>query len=445
MIAPTRVQNMSVKITSIEPGSLAEKHGITPGETLLKMNQNEIHDILDYRFFETEHKVLLELDSRTIMIQKGEYDSIGLLFDTYLMDKKRSCKNKCVFCFIDQMPKGLRQSLYFKDDDERLSFLFGNYVTLTNLTEREIDRIINMKISPVNISVHTTNPDLRVKMMANPNAGDVLKYLPRLAQAGIRLNFQLVLCPGINDGEELQRSLHDLIALSIKYESAVQSIAVVPVGLTDHRDGLCNLRIFNPKEAGKVIDTIERWQQISISHCNSRIVWAADEFYLNCGRKIPDESFYEGYPQLENGVGLIASLREEFLYALDSSDCKDAGDDNPYQASIATGMSAHKILQELLDEARKKWHNSKWKLYPIRNDFFGHNITVAGLVTGQDLVNQLKGQDLCGRLLIPSVMLRSEGDLFLDSMSVNEVSEALGVLVEVVPVDGEKLLEALLR
>ncbi|MCL2486004.1 MAG: DUF512 domain-containing protein [Oscillospiraceae bacterium] len=435
---------MSVKIASVEPGSPAEKQGITPGETLISINKNEIRDILDYRFFEAEREVLLELGTREFAIQKGEYEALGLGFDTYLMDKKRSCKNKCVFCFIDQMPKGLRESLYFKDDDERLSFLFGNYVTLTNLTEREIDRIIQMKISPVNISVHTTNPELRVKMMANKSAGEVLKFLPKLAEAGIKLNCQLVLCPGINDGGELERSLHDLVALSVKHDSAVQSIAVVPVGLTAHRDGLCNLRGFTGEEAGQVVGAVEMWQKAAYSHCGSRLVWAADEFYLACGRELPGEDFYEGYPQLENGVGLIASLREEFLRALDNVD----GGGKIRRASIATGASAGNFIESLLDGARKKWHNNKWAdrgwiVYPIRNDFFGPEVTVAGLVTGRDLVSQLKGRDLRGRLLIPSVMLRREGDLFLDGMSAGEVSEALGVPVEVVPVDGESLLKAL--
>ena len=431
---------MSVIITGIEPGSKAEKAGIKPGWSLISINGNEIKDILDYRFFETEKKIELLLDDKgekhTVKIRKGEYGSIGLEFETYLMDKQHSCKNKCCFCFIDQLPKGLRESLYFKDDDERLSFLFGNYITLTNLSEREAERIIKMHISPVNVSVHTTNPELRVEMMKNPNAGRSLEFLKRFADGGIKLNCQLVLCPGINDGDELERSLKDLSALA----PAVQSIACVPVGLTKHREGLPSLRCFTSEEAGKVIDICEQWGMRFQAAGSSTLVWAADEFYLKAERPLPSADYYEDFYQLENGVGLVALLREEFFSALEYSD----GDELPHEAAIATGVSAAPILSAMLDEAAKKWHNSRWTVYAVKNKFFGENITVAGLVTGRDLVAEMKKHDLPERLLIPAVMLRREGDLFLDNMSVEDVEKELGVKITVVPNDGGALLDALL-
>ncbi|MBE6764786.1 MAG: DUF512 domain-containing protein [Ruminococcaceae bacterium] len=432
---------MSVVITGIERGSKAEKHGIKAGWTLISINGHEITDVLDYRFFETERKLELvcEADGKEhrISVKKGEYDSLGLEFETYLMDKQHSCKNKCCFCFIDQLPDGMRESLYFKDDDERLSFLFGNYITMTNLSEREVERIIQMHISPVNISVHTTNPELRVEMMKNPNAGKSLEYLKKFADGGIKINCQLVLCPEINDGAELERSITDLMALS----PAVQSIAAVPVGLTKHREGLCPLRGFTAEEAGRVIDTCESFGIKAMREHSSTMIWAADEFYLKAGRPLPHAGYYEDFPQLENGVGLVSLLRDEFSQAMEDTDA----DDITRELSVATGTSASPILAAMLDEAGKKWHNSLWHLYTITNNFFGDSITVAGLVTGGDLINQLKGKPLGKRLLIPSVMLRHEGDLFLDSVSVNDVEEALGVEVVAVPNDGYVLLEELLK
>lgn len=432
---------MGVKITGIEPGSHAYRHAIKPGWELISINGHEITDVLDYRFFETEKKLELILDDNgmphRVSIKKGEYESIGLEFETYLMDKQHSCKNKCCFCFIDQLPKGMRDSLYFKDDDERLSFLFGNYITLTNLSEREAERIVQMHISPVNISVHTTNPELRVEMMKNPNAGKSLEYLKKFADGGIKINCQLVLCPGINDGEELERSIRDLMALAPQ----VQSIAAVPVGLTKHREGLCELRGFTSEEAAKVIDTCEEFgTKAMCEHC-STMIWAADEFYLKAGRPLPHAGYYEDYPQLENGVGLVALLRDEFTDAMEDLE----GDSIFRELSVATGVSASPIIAAMLDEAEKKWHNSTWHIHTIKNNFFGESITVAGLITGRDLIEQLKGKHLGSRLLIPSVMLRREGDLFLDSVSIDEVESELGVEVVTVPNDGYVLLEELLK
>ncbi len=432
---------MSVIISKVEAHSLAQRAGINDGEKLISINGNEINDILDYRYYETDRvlDIILESDGkqRTVNIKKGEYQPIGLEFATYLMDKQRSCKNKCIFCFVDQTPKGMRESLYFKDDDERLSFLFGNYITLTNLTDREVDRIIKMRISPVNVSVHTTNPGLRVEMMKNPAACRIMDLLRRLADGGIQINCQLVLCPGINDGPELERSLNDLLSLAPQ----VHSIALVPVGLTRHREGLPELRCYTAEEAGQVIDTAHAYAAECWKKYGSMIVWAADEFYLNAGRELLTDEHYEDYPQLDNGVGMVTLLRTEFRSAIENTD----GDDLPHEATIATGVSAAPILEKLLDEARIKWPNAKWSVVPITNYFFGEQITVAGLVTGTDLLAQLDNVEIHGRrLLIPSVMLRHEGDMFLDSITLDEVGEKLGVSITPVTNDGWELLDALL-
>ena len=432
---------MPVTVSSTQAGGLADRHGIEPGDKIITINGSEINDILDYRFYETNSKLKICVQKpngrqRNVSIRKGEYDSIGIECGTYLMDKQRSCRNKCVFCFIDQLPRGMRKSLYFKDDDDRLSFLFGNYITLTNIDEREIDRIIKMRISPINISVHTTNPELRVRMMKNPHSGEALRFIKKLADGGINLNCQIVLCPEWNDGAELDRTLSDLTALC----PAVQSVAVVPVGLTRHREGLEKLRMFTAEECGKVIDQIEAYGKACIEKFGRRIVYPSDEFYLNAGREIHGEEYYEDFDQLENGVGMVALLRSEFSSAVDDEE----GDGGYYSASIACGISIAPVIKELLDLARKKWHNANWKVYPVTNNFFGKKITVSGLITGQDLVAGLKGEDLGNRLIISSSMLDSEGRVFLDDMTVDDVENALGVPVFVTTGDGCDVLDKLL-
>lgn len=433
---------MSVTIFSVDHDSPAEHAGILPGETLCSINGNEICDILDYRFYETEKEVLLLLRDaqgadREIKLRKGQYESIGLQFETYLMDRQRSCRNKCVFCFIDQLPSGMRESLYFKDDDSRLSFLFGNYITLTNLSQREADRIIKMKISPINISVHTTNPELRCRMMGNRFAGDCLRYLYQFAEAGIKLNCQLVLCHGWNDGEELERTLRDLLPL---YPS-VQSIALVPLGVTKFREGLTPLTPYTAETALEVVRTAERWGEQMQKQHGERICYAADEFYLKARLPIPDAAFYGAFDQLENGVGLIANFREEFLFALEDV----SGDEETHSGTLITGVSFAPFLEELLDGLRRKCHNLTCKVAAIRNDFFGESINVAGLVTGGDILKQLRGKELGGRLLVPDTMLRHEGDLFLDNVSLKDLERELGVPVSVVPDDGGELLKLILR
>ena len=430
---------MAVIIDSVQKGSPAFRAGFKAGETLTAINGHEIMDVLDYRFYQDEKKLEVELISdkgkkRLLRVSKREYEDLGLEFSTYLMDKQRSCKNKCVFCFIDQLPPGLRDSLYFKDDDSRLSFLFGNYITLTNITEHEVERIIHMHISPINISVHTTNPALRVKMMNNRFAGEKLEILYRLAGAGIAINCQLVLCPGWNDGAELERTLQDLTALE-----SVGCIAAVPVGLTKYREGLAPLTLFDPASAAAVIDCIDRFGEACLKATGSRRVYAADEFYLIAGREMPDAAFYEDFALLENGVGLWALLKSEAVDAVTDEPAPEA----PRRVSLATGVSAYPLLRELVDMAAAKWHNLEGMVYPIINDFFGHTINVSGLVTGGDLIKQLKDKPLGDELLIPSVLLRREGDLFLDDVSLNDVEQELGVPVRPVPNDGYALMAAL--
>ena len=432
---------MAVNITGVIKKSYAYNAGIKSGEQLLSINGNDIMDVLDYRFYILEHKLnLIILDEnnnkREVIINKGQYDDLGLEFETYLMDKQHSCRNKCIFCFIDQLPKGMRESLYFKDDDSRLSFLFGNYITLTNLTEHEISRIIKMHISPINISIHTTNPELRCKMMHNRFAGQALQALERFAKANIKINCQLVLCPGINDGQELIRTLSDLEKLM----PAVESIAMVPVGLTKYRDGLYPLKKYDKKSAGDVIDIAESFGNRFIEKYGSRIVCPADEFYIIAERQMPDTEFYGDFAQLENGVGLVTLLTSQFKDALADSDEKIKDRD----ITIATGISAYPFIQKLVDEAKVKWHNLNCKVIPIINDFFGHDIVVAGLITGTDLINQLKDKDLGTQLLIPSVMLRQERDMFLDNITSEQLSNELNIDIRVVDNDGYELLDAII-
>ncbi|NLJ31008.1 MAG: DUF512 domain-containing protein [Clostridiales bacterium] len=432
---------MPVKITSVEPNSPAQRAGIQKGDTLVSINSNQICDVLDYRFYETNQHLSIVLhnekdEPRTVEIRKGEYESIGLEFETYLMDRQHSCRNHCVFCFIDQLPKGMRDTLYFKDDDERLSFLFGNYITLTNMSDHDVERIIEMHISPVNISVHTTNPELRVRMMGNRFAGESLRILYRLADAGIRLNCQLVLCKGLNDGEELERSLNDLGAL----HPSVQSIALVPFGMTKFREGLYPLEPYNEAAARGVIEIAEGYGARFLQKYGRRLCYAADEFYLKANRPIPPAEFYGDFDQLDNGVGMLANFRQEMEDALqDFSPPK-----KERSVTLITGTAAYPFLLKLLDELRIKCHNLTCNLIPITNDFFGHTITVSGLVTGGDILKQLKGKPLGDELLLPNTMLRREGDIFLDDVSLEDLRRAFGVKVTVVPNDGYAFLQAII-
>lgn len=432
---------MSVKISSVEQGSISEKKRIKAGDTLISINGNEINDVLDYRFYLNDRKIHLTVKgadgkSKIVSIRKDEAEDIGLEFETYLMDKQHSCKNKCIFCFIDQLPEGLRDSLYFKDDDDRLSFLFGNYVTLTNLDDSEVDRIIRMHISPVNISVHTMNPELRVKMMANPHAGESLRYIRRFTESGIKVNAQLVLCPGINDGRELEYSLRELFGLG----ENIESIACVPVGLTKHREGLYELKSYTKEAAGETIDIIDRLNTENEAVCGRRIAYAADEFYLYAEREMPDCGYYGDFPQLENGVGMWSLLKEEFYSALE--DCGITELDR--EISLVTGSAAYPLMEELTAAAEKQIKGLKVHVYECINRLFGESITVSGLITGGDILHTLEGKEKGTELIIPPNCLRSEGDMFLDNMTTGELENALGVKITCNGTGGGDLLDALL-
>lgn len=431
---------MAVKIFDVTTGSHADKAGIKKGETLLSINSNEIVDVLDYRFYQVNRKLTLEVEDedknvRTIEMTKGEYEEIGLEFETYLMDKQHSCRNKCIFCFIDQLPKGMRESLYFKDDDSRLSFLFGNYITLTNITEHEIDRIIKMHISPINVSVHTTNPELRCKMMNNRFAGDTLKYLKRFADAGITLNCQIVSCPGINDGDELVRTLTDLENLG------VNMTAIVPVGLTRYRENLYPLVPYNKETAGQTIDIIEKMGDECVKKHGRRIFFPGDEFYLLAEREIPSPEFYEDFSALEDGIGMIAYLTDDVGWKLEEF---DADESLCHKVTIACGEGVFPYMKRIMSMINEKFPNITINTRAIKNNFFGGGVNVSGLVTGGDLIDQLRGDDLGDRLIIPSSMLRFENDLFLDDVSTDDVERELGVTLVPVNNNGNDLVEAVI-
>lgn len=430
---------MPVLISGVEPRSHAHRAGLRAGDTLLSINNNKINDVLDYRFYMTDRVLHLEYqrggEVYNAVVKKGEYEELGLTFDTFLMDNQLSCKNKCIFCFVDQLPKGMRDTLYFKDDDSRMSFLLGNYITLTNMTDEDIARIVKMKISPINISVHTTNPELRVRMMKNKNSGDSLRHLKTLADAGIRINAQLVLCPGINDGEELVRSLNDLARLY----PALESIALVPVGITKHREGLYPLTPYTREEARETIRIAHEFSDRFLEQNGTRLAYPADEFFIKAGLPIPDSEYYGEFSQLDNGVGMIALMREEFYTALEDI----SPSDTVRKVTVATGVDAQPFLAELVDALKEKWHNLTCDVVAIRNEFFGETITVAGLVTGQDLIASLKDRDLGEELLIPEVMLRYEKDMFLDSVTVAEAEQALNTRITCVSCGGEQFLHAI--
>jgi putative radical SAM enzyme (TIGR03279 family) len=435
-----RGEGVAVKIFDVTTGSHADKAGIKKGETLLSINSNEIVDVLDYRFYQVNRKLTLEVEDenknvRTIEMTKGEYEEIGLEFETYLMDKQHSCRNKCIFCFIDQLPKGMRESLYFKDDDSRLSFLFGNYITLTNITEHEIDRIIKMHISPINVSVHTTNPELRCKMMNNRFAGDTLKYLKRFADAGITLNCQIVSCPGINDGDELVRTLTDLENLG------VNMTAIVPVGLTRYRENLYPLVPYNKETAGQTIDIIEKMGDECVKKHGRRIFFPGDEFYLLAEREIPSPEFYEDFSALEDGIGMIAYLTDDVGWKLEEL---DADESLCHKVTIACGEGVFPYMKRIMSMINEKFPNITINTRAIKNNFFGGGVNVSGLVTGGDLIDQLRGDDLGDRLIIPSSMLRFENDLFLDDVSTDDVERELGVTLVPVNNNGNDLVEAVI-
>lgn len=433
---------MAVIVSKVNPDSLCAKKGVAAGFVLLSVNGHEINDVLDYRFYGNSKRINIAFrtsDDETVTYHlktSGNVDDLGLEFETYLMDKQHSCKNKCIFCFVDQMPHGMRKSLYFKDDDSRLSFLFGNYVTLTNMTEADIDRLIEMHISPVNISVHTMNPELRVQMMKNPDAGRVLSYISKLADAGIEINAQLVLCPGYNDGEELFFSLNELA----KIGKNIISVAAVPVGLTKHREGLCELKGYDKASAQDVIDRINAFNASHFDEFGRNFCYAADEFYLKAEINIPDIAYYDDFRQLDNGVGIWSLTKAEFLDNLKYAD--KSGDS---KIAIITGVAASPLMNELADAVKRKFPEKTVDVYTVVNDFFGHEVTVAGLVTAGDIINQVRNLTVYDKALIPSVMLRDGDDnVFLDDITLESLSEKLNVQIIPVSSDGSDLLYSIL-
>lgn len=433
---------LSIRIKSIVQNSPAKKAGLLAGMEIISINGKEMKDGLDYEFYSTasnlEIVVKQEGVEHNITIEKPEYELLGCEFETYLIDKQHTCKNKCIFCFIDQMPKGMRESLYFKDDDERLSFLFGNYVTLTNLSDKEVDRIIEMKISPINISVHTANPALRVKMMKNKYAGEVLKYIPKLAQAGISLNTQLVLCPGVNDGQELRHSIEWLA----QFRPNLQSIAAVPVGLTKFRDGLFEMRPYTKEQAKQQLNILLEYGDTFAKEDGFCLVYPSDEWFLVSEMPIPKEEFYDGYLQLENGVGMCRLLEDEFMQTLE--ELQPNLEFSAYSTDIATGVLAAPLLQKLSSKLMEKFPKLHIKVHTIHNDFFGETITVSGLLTGQDIIHQLKKNTISNKLLLPDVVLRAEGDVLLDDISVETIEKELKTDVSIVGRSGEELLYAMI-
>ena len=412
---------------------------VRPGEALLSVNGKLIRDVLDYKFYSYDRDLLLELKTpegklRLVRVRKGEGQDLGLDFETYLMDRPRACANRCVFCFIDQNPPGMRQSIYFKDDDARLSFLMGCYITLTNLTPREIERIIALRVSPVNISVHATDPALRTRLLGNPRAGEALGIMRRFAAAGITMNCQIVCCPGLNDGAALAQTLEDLKAL----HPAVRSVSVVPVGLTCHRAGLPALTPFTRERAAAVVEAVTQFGNKCVEELGTRLAFCSDELYQTAQIELPPNEFYEEHVQLENGVGMLRLLEAEFETALKYA---DAPDGVPF--SIAAGAAAAPMLEKLLFSAKKKYDTLNGKVYTVPNDFFGRSVTVSGLVAGGDLIAHLRGRDLGERLLISADMLRREEVDFLDSVPLRAASDALGVPIYPIANDGGALCDAM--
>ncbi len=430
---------MAIKIDEISKNSIAEECGIEKGDIILEINGKVIEDYLDYRFYLSEEYIELlvrKSDGNEYLfeIEKNFDEDLGIEFDNYLSDGQKCCKNKCIFCFIDQLPKGLRETLYFKDDDARMSFLMGNYVTLTNLDENHLDKIIKMKISPINVSVHTTNPELRVFMMKNPKAAEITDTLKRFSDNNITLNCQIVLCKGINDKNELLRTMKDLRDLN------VNSVSIVPVGISGHREGLYKLESFSKEDCVDVINMVEAFSEETLEMTGSRKFYLADEFYIKAEKNLPEYEYYEDFPQIENGVGMVKSLENEIferISGLEKSDVKR-------KISLVTGEIMGPFINKYVAHIKEKWYNLECSVFPIKNEFFGGEINVTGLVTGGDIISQLKGKDLGDELLIPECMLRYERDMFLDDVTLEDISRELDINTVIVSNDGYDFVEKII-
>ena len=428
-------------ITGVEPGSIAEECGLEPGDRIGAINGHEIEDFFDYQYYIEEEFLRVEVLTKdgeecTLEIEKEEDEDLGLVFESFLMDDYNSCCNKCMFCFIDQMPPGMRETLYFKDDDSRLSFLQGNYITLTNMKEKDIDRVIRYHLAPINISVHTTNPELRCRMLHNRFAGDVMEKIRRFSDAGIPMNSQVVLCKGVNDGEELDRTIRELG----DFLPCMESLSVVPVGLTKYRDDLPKLEAFTKEDAKKVLSQIQGWQKHFLETRGTSFVHASDEWFILAGEEFPPVDYYEGFGQLENGVGMMRLLISEVEERLSEL----TGDDREKSVSIATAKLAFPTIRKLAEQVTAKYPRMHIHVYCIENTFFGEQITVSGLLTGQDIERQLKGRELGDELLLPCNVLKADEDIFLDDMSLSSLSESLQVLVNIIQSEGQDFVNKII-
>ena len=424
---------MSAVISKIYPKSLAERAGLKSGDEIEYINGKEVIDYLDYMYLSANEEIEIALsDGRNIIILNPDYEPLGIEFETLLIDKPKSCLNKCVFCFIDQLPPNMRESCYFKDDDYRLSFLQGNYVTLTNMSDKDLDRILEYNHPRINISVHTTNPELRKKMLNNKNAGKIMEQIKKLAEGGLNMNCQIVLCPGYNDDAELERTIEDLG----KFCFDIESVSIVPVGITDFRENLPQMTSFTKESATNLISQVEKWQKYFYDKIGTNFIYLSDEFYITANMPIPESESYYGFPQIENGVGLCASLKEEFNDAL--SNCENTVVKT--EKSIATGVIAYEFIKSLAD----RLSGEKIHIYKIENNFFGKKITVTGLITGRDLINQLKGKQLGEKLVLSKSMFKHNEEIFLDNTTLEEVKNELGVEIVLNDNDGYQLLDTLL-
>lgn len=431
-------------VEKVLPGSIAEEMEITPGDALLEINGHKIEDIFDYQYYTQDEyiEILVRKPSGEewlLEIDKGYDEDLGITFENGLMDDYRSCHNKCIFCFIDQMPKGMRDTLYFKDDDSRLSFLQGNYVTLTNMSDEDVDRIIRYNLSPINVSFQTTNPELRCKMLNNRFAGQALEKAWKLAQAGIIMNGQIVLCKGVNDGAELDRSIRDLSA----YLPNLESVSVVPVGLSKYRDGLYPLEPFTQEDARDVLRIIHGWQDKIYPEYGTHFVHASDEWYILAEEELPPEEQYDGYLQLENGVGMLRLLLDEFAEAMEE-DCINGRQVRAKHITLATGRLAYRFIKQMAKQMEERYEGLQIDVIAIRNDFFGEMITVSGLLTGQDIMAQLKDRDLGEKLLLPQNVLKSGEPVFLDDYTLDDIEKALQVRIDIVKSSGRDFIEAIL-